>query len=155
MGMDWVYVPLPVAPGALPAAMEGLSALGFAGANVTMPHKTEAADLADTCSDDARRLRSVNTLVVGPGGLAGHNTDTPGFDRFLRQDAGFDPAGRAALLYGAGGAGRAVALALARGGVGSLRVAVREPARAGPLLEAIDGLGADVSVVELAAAKDA
>ncbi len=145
--MDWVYVPLPVLPGDVATALAGLEALGFAGANVTMPHKTECADLIPALSEDARRLRAVNTIVVTPEGLAGHNTDAPGFDRFLRRDAGFDPSGRTALLFGAGGAARACALALARGGLASLAVAVREPSRAESLRATLDGFGTEVSVV--------
>ena len=93
LGMDWVYVPLPVPPGAMPPAADGLVSLGFRGANVTMPHKTECAELADELADDAKRLRAVNTLVVAGDRLQGHNTDTPGFDRFLRRDVGLDPQG--------------------------------------------------------------
>jgi shikimate dehydrogenase len=148
--MNWVYVPMPVPPEELPAAMAGMAALGIAGANVTMPHKTGAAALADDVSDDARRLNAVNTIVVGAGGLAGHNTDSPGFDRFLRRDAGFEASGRRALLFGAGGAGRACALALARAGLAHLTVALREPARAAALLGTVDDLGLDVEVVEMA-----
>ena len=145
--MDWAYVPLPVPPGHVAEAVVGLRALGLAGANVTMPHKTECAALLEDLSDDARRLRAVNTIVVGSASTFGHNTDAPGFERFLRQDAGFDPSGREALLFGAGGAARACALALARSGLGSLAVAVRDPSRADPLLEAIDGLSTAVTVV--------
>jgi shikimate dehydrogenase len=152
LDMNWVYLPLPVPPGELSAALAGLAALGFAGANVTMPHKTEAAALADVVSDDAKRLNAVNTVVVGPGGLEGHNTDAPGFDRFLRHDAGFDAAGRRALLFGGGGAARACALALARGGLARLTVALREPARAATLVSALDGLDVDVEAVEMAQA---
>jgi shikimate dehydrogenase len=147
MGMDWAYVPMPVPPDRLPEALAGLLALGFAGANVTMPHKTQAAELADTRSEDAERLAAVNTLVVGPDGLAGHNTDAPGFDRFLRRDAGFDPEGRAALIFGAGGAARACALALARGGLARLTVGLRDAARVRDLRRSIEGLGTEVSVV--------
>jgi shikimate dehydrogenase len=146
MDMDWVYVPMPVRPDGLAAALAGLPALGFAGANVTMPHKTEAAELADTRSEDAERLAAANTLVVGPDGLAAHNTDAPGFDRFLRRDAGFDPEGRAALIYGAGGAARACALALARGGLARLTVALRDAVRVRGLERSIEGLGTEVSV---------
>ena len=64
LGMRWTYVPLPVEPGRLPAALDGLVALGFAGANVTMPHKSEAAGLCDVVSEDATRLGAANTLVV-------------------------------------------------------------------------------------------
>ena len=112
-----------------------------------MPHKTEAADLIERLSEDARTLRAVNTITVRGGELEGHNTDAPGFDRFLRRDAGFDPAGRSALVYGAGGAARACALALARGGLAALTVAARDPARAAPLLEMVESLGVSVAVV--------
>jgi len=145
--MDWVYVPMAVPPDLLPEALAGLRALGFAGANVTMPHKTGCAEQIEDLSEDARRLAAVNTIVVGPERTEGHNTDALGFERFLRQDAGFEPAGRSALVFGAGGAARACALALARGGLASMAVAVREPSRAEPLLAAIGGLGTAVTVV--------
>jgi shikimate dehydrogenase len=152
LGMDWTYVPLPVAPGDLGAALAGLPAMGFAGANVTMPHKTETAQLVRDLSEDAKRLQAVNTLVVGAAGLIGHNTDAPGFNRFLRLDAGFDPEGRSALIFGAGGAARACALALARGGVASLTVAARDEARARTLIEMLEALPPDLRAVPFEAA---
>ena len=157
LGLDWVYVPMPVAPGHLYAALVGLGALGFAGANVTMPHKTGCAELIDDLTEDARALRAVNTIVVGLERVEGHNTDAPGFDRFLRRDAGFDPAGRRALLFGGGGAARACALALARGGLASLTVAVREPARADGIRELLEGTRTELEVVpfEVAAGRPA
>jgi len=147
LGMDWAYVPLPVAPGDLEAALSGLPAMGFVGANVTMPHKTDAARLVRDLSEDAERLHAVNTLVVGAAGLIGHNTDAPGFDRFLRRDAGFDPGGRSALIFGAGGAARACALALTRGGLGALTVAARDPTRAETLRAMIERLPSGVRAV--------
>jgi shikimate dehydrogenase len=125
LDMDWIYVALQVEPANVPAAVAGLRALGFAGANVTMPHKEAVADAMDELSDDARRLRAVNTIELRGGLLVGHNTDAPGFARFLERDAGFDPAGRTALLFGAGGAARACALALARAGLTRIVVALR------------------------------
>jgi len=154
LSLPWVYVPLPVPPGEVAPALAGLRALGFAGANVTMPHKTEVAELVSDLSEDARRLRAVNTLVVGPEGIAGHNTDAPGFDRFLRRDAGFDPAGRSALLFGAGGAARACALALARGGLARLRVAARDPARV-DIAPTLEGSETRLELVPFAGAGDA
>jgi shikimate dehydrogenase len=145
--MDWVYLPLPVPLGQVGTALEGLRALGFAGANVTMPHKTECAELIDELSDDARALRAVNTVAVGADALVGSNTDVLGFERFLDVDAGFDPSGRTALLFGAGGAARACALALARGGLEALTVALREPARAEPVRVLLEPFGTNVSSV--------
>jgi shikimate dehydrogenase len=147
LGMDWVYVPLPVPPQHLPSAVAGLEALGFSGANVTMPHKTECAALIGDLSDDARVLRAVNTIVVGSDGLSGHNTDAIGFERFLGEDAGFDPSGRSALVFGAGGAARACALALVRGGLAELWIAVREPSRADDLRATLEGSGTSVTVI--------
>lgn len=146
-GLDWAYVPLPVPPEGLSEALTGLAALGFRGVNVTMPHKTETADLLEELSEDAQLLRAVNTIVVRGGTLEGHNTDAPGFGRFLRRDAGFDPAGAEALIYGAGGAARACALALARAGVGRITVAVRDVARAAPLASIVRSVGVPLAVV--------
>ena len=147
LGLDWTYVALPVVHGWVPEAVAGLVALGFAGANVTMPHKEAVADAVDRVSEDAERLRAVNTIEVIGGASVGHNTDAPGFARFLERDAAFDPAGRTALLYGAGGAARACALALARAGLTRLVVALRVPARAKDLEAALDGFPTAVDVV--------
>ena len=139
-GCDWVYVPLPVRPGSLLAALAGLAALGFAGANVTMPHKTEVADLDDELSEDARRLRAVNTIVVRRRARsAGDNTDAPGFDGSCGCDAGFEPGGTSALIFGAGGAARACALALARAGWPPSRSPRASPPRPTAVVAALDG----------------
>ena len=129
LGLDWVYVAMPVAPGAAAAAVAGLEALGFAGANVTMPHKEAVADALGSLTEDAALLRAVNTIQVTPDGLVGHNTDAPGFGRFLERDAGFDAAGRTALVFGAGGRRPGVR---AGAGPGGLRAHRGRPARAGP-----------------------
>jgi len=156
LGLDWAYVPLPVPPGKLRAAVEGLVAMGFAGANVTIPHKSGAAELCDELSEEAARVAAVNTLAVGEEGrVRGHDTDVEGFDRFLRGEAGCDPAGRTALVFGAGGAARACALALARAGLARLLVAVREPARAEPLVRALGDLPTEVEVMRFGAAEGA
>lgn len=141
LGMDWTYVHLPVAPQELPEAMRTLASDGFAGANVTIPHKTQAADLAIWLSEDADILNAVNTLAITEGGLGGHNTDSPGFSRFLAEDAAWDPRGRSALIFGAGGAARACALSLCRDGAASIVVVAREPSRANLMLRMIGDLG--------------
>ncbi len=119
-GIDGAYVPLPVAPGRLGTALRGLQAAGFAGVNVTLPHKEEAYRLSDAASPAAHRCRAVNTLVFGADGrLHGDSTDGQGFVDSLRA-AGVDPAAGPALVLGAGGAARAVVAALQ-----DLRVPVR------------------------------
>jgi len=150
LDLDWVYVALAVRPGAMPRAVQGLTALGFEGANVTMPHKDAAADLADDLSEDARLLHAVNTLIVTEDGVVGENTDAPGFERFMQRDAGFDPAGRRALVFGAGGAARACALALARGGLAHLTVCVRDASRAQALRDVLARFPIEVETVRFA-----
>ena len=66
-GLDWAYVPLPCEPERLGEAVHGLVALGFAGANVTIPHKTAVLDFCDEVDDVARKGASANTLVISDG----------------------------------------------------------------------------------------
>lgn len=125
-GLDWVYVALPVPRDRGVEAVSALHALGLAGLNVTAPHKEAAADACDELTQDAAALRSVNTVVVRPdGGLFGDSTDGEGFIRALDAE-GVKCAGRTVLVVGAGGAARAVTLALARSGA-RLIVAARRP----------------------------
>lgn len=150
LGMNWVYVPLPVRPGALVDALRGLKAMGFRGANVTIPHKIEAAMVVDELCGDARLLGAVNTLVVEDDGLRGYNTDVEGFRLFL-EEKGILVRGSAALVLGAGGAARAVALALAREGLARLHILNRTVARAVELQELLKGVfpSTEISVGKL------
>lgn len=128
LGLDWCYVPLPVRPEGLAEAISGLRALGLCGINATVPHKLALLPLMDELTPAARAIGAANTVIVGPDGLLGHNTDAEGFLRALRE-AGFGPEGCRALVLGAGGAARAVVYALATVGA---RVAIvnRTQARA-------------------------
>ena len=131
-GIDGAYVPLPVAPGELETALRGLQAAGFAGVNVTVPHKQAAAALCDTLDPAASATGSANTLVFeADGRIAGSSTDGLGFVASLRA-AGIDPAAGPALLLGAGGAARSIASALLACGA-PVRVANRTPERAASL----------------------
>jgi shikimate dehydrogenase len=114
LGLDWLYVPLPVKQEYIEPALKGLHALGFRGANVTVPHKERVIPFLDELSEHASRIRAVNTIQVTPDGrLIGENTDWSGFLNHLK-DLGFDPAGSEALILGSGGSARAVGYALAR-----------------------------------------
>lgn len=93
--------------------LSSLAPIGFFGVNVTYPYKEAVLPLLDELSPGARAVGAVNTIVVRDGRLTGHNTDTTGFSRALAQAFGPQPEGPVALI-GAGGVGKAVAVALAR-----------------------------------------
>jgi shikimate dehydrogenase len=115
LGLKWTYVLLPAQPEKVRAAMRKLVTKGFRGANVTIPHKRAVMPYLDSVSDAAQAIGAVNTIVVRQEKLHGENTDAPGFLTALRE-GGFDPAGKQALILGAGGAARAVVYALAQAG---------------------------------------
>jgi len=115
LGLPWRYELLPVPPDELATAVAGLEGRGFRGANVTVPHKEAALALVDEADADGRAIGAVNTLVRRGGGWLGANTDAAGFLAALRE-GGFEPAGRRALVLGAGGAARAVVYALGQAG---------------------------------------
>lgn len=135
-GIDGAYVPLPVEPDNFSAAVRGLALAGFRGANVTVPHKERAFALATDTDDFARRTRAVNTLVFGPDGtIAGANSDGFGFIENLRHGAPrFEIARRPAVVLGAGGAARAILVALADAGAPEIRIANRTRANADQLV---------------------
>ena len=121
LGLDWAYVPLPTPPEALAAAVHGLRAMGFAGANVTIPHKQAVIEVCDELDDVAVAAGSVNTLVFTGGRIVGSSTDGGAVT------AQIDAAGRRALVLGTGGAARAVVDALERAGAAVTSASRREP----------------------------
>lgn len=152
-GLPGFYVPLAVAPGAFGTAFRALPALGLAGGNVTVPHKEQALALADSATARARRIGAANTLVVRDGAIEADNTDAFGFIENLRERAPLWRADRGpALVLGAGGAARAVVVALLDAGAPEVRLANRTRARAEALAEAVGG---GVSVVDWARADEA
>lgn len=134
LGLDWFYVPLPVAPENVGHALEGLKALNFAGVNVTIPHKQAVMPYLQEISESAQNIGAVNTIVIRDGRLYGYNTDRVGFLNSL-QEEGFEPAGKHCVVLGAGGAARAVAFALAGAGAASIFVLNRTVERAEFLVE--------------------
>ena len=130
LGLDWVYLALPVAAAELPGALRALAALDCRGLNVTIPHKQAVAGLADALSPLASRLGAVNTLVPRPeGGWWGTNTDVEGFREPLQEALadGEGWGGRRALVLGCGGSARAVVAGLVELGLAAVQLAGRRP----------------------------
>jgi shikimate dehydrogenase len=151
LGLDWVYVAFPVAAGDGRAAVQAMRTLGLAGLSVTMPHKGDVVAALDQLGPVAARLGVVNTIswtAPNRGELIGDSTDGPGFLDALRGDDGFDPSGRRCVVLGAGGAARAVTLALADAGASSVTVVGRRSVAA----ESCAGLAGSTGAVGLPAA---
>ncbi|GAB4132953.1 MAG: shikimate dehydrogenase [Rhodothalassiaceae bacterium] len=132
LGIDGDYVRLPVRSEDLAAALHGLGPLGYCGVNVTVPHKEAVLSHIDHLTDRARRIGAVNILSVHPSGrLHGDNSDAVGFlDHLLASVPDFALEGARASLFGAGGAARAIAVALLDAGVASLHILNRSEERA-------------------------
>lgn len=139
--VDGAYLPLAVRPEHLQAALQALPLLGFAGVNLTLPHKEAALTLVDRVSPEARRIGAVNTLVIAADGtIEGRNTDAFGFIESLRAALpGWSAAAGPAVLLGAGGAARSVSAALVDAGSPEIRLVNRSAQRAERLAADIGG----------------
>lgn len=133
-GLDCAYIAMPVAPESLPQAVAGLRSLNFHGWNVTIPHKQAIMDCLDEIHEDARIIGAVNTVHNDNGRLIGYNTDVTGFISAMKKH-GFQPAGKAATLLGAGGAARAIIWGLIKEHVKSLTIGVRNVPKVQPMAD--------------------
>lgn len=145
-GIDGAYLPLAIAPQDFEQAVRMLPRLGFAGCNVTMPHKEAALLAVDQVDPAAQRIGAVNTIVVAEdGSLDGSNTDAFGFIQALHEGApDLDVGAGPAVLVGAGGAAKAIAVALLNAGAPELVVLNRTGARAEALAESLAVAGVTV-----------
>lgn len=128
-GLDYVYIPLAVKPARLAQAIAGFAAAGFAGVNVTVPHKVKVIPLLDALDRSAELVGAVNTIVFAAGRATGYNTDLAGFVNSLLA-AGVAIGGRRTVLLGAGGAARAVAWGFIEHGASSVTVGARDGSKA-------------------------
>jgi shikimate dehydrogenase len=146
-GIDGFYLPIAMPPAGFKAGVRKMIALGFAGANVTIPHKEAALDMADEATDRAREIGAANTLAFRPDGtILADNTDGEGFlNNILQHRPDWTAATGPALVLGAGGAARAVIHALLQAGAPRVLLANRTRARARRLR---DHFGLRVRVVE-------
>lgn len=145
-GMHYVYRTIDLAPAEgtpeyLEALLRAARRLGFNGLNITHPVKQVVVPLLDDLSDSARAVGAVNTVVFTDAGTIGHNTDVTGFDAALKDAFGTEPLERVVLL-GTGGAGSAVATALAQHPVSDLVLVDQVPDRASALAAQVNALDA-------------
>lgn len=144
LGLEYVYVPFPVEPEYLGAAVEGLRRIGVWGFNVTIPHKTAIIPFLDRITREAELAGAVNTVYREGELFVGHNTDGIGFLASLRHDLNREPAGSTVLLLGAGGAARAALAVLAAGGASRIIIANRTVERGEALADRFGSLFASV-----------
>lgn len=140
-GIDGAYVPLEIHPDNFEPAFCALPALGFAGTNVTLPHKESALACVDEADETARRIGAANTITVRPdGSLHGGNSDAFGFrENLIAELPGWDPTAAPAVVVGAGGSARAICVALMDLGVPEIRLINRTASRADSLAGDLGG----------------
>lgn len=136
-GLDYVYVPFDVAKEDVGVAIAGLKALGVAGFNVTIPHKTSVMRYLDDLDESAVAAGAVNTVKNESGRMIGFNTDGDGLVKSLADDLGFNPRDSSIVIIGAGGAARGAIAALCRAGARRIIIANRTHDRAIELASAM------------------
>ncbi|MDR3619508.1 MAG: shikimate dehydrogenase [Paludisphaera borealis] len=134
-GIDARYINCDVSPANLRDAVHGALAMGWIGFNLSIPHKVAVLEWLDELAPSATIIGAVNCVVIRDGRLIGENTDGQGFLTSLKTVV--DPAGGNVVLFGAGGAARAIAVELALAGASSIRVVNRDPKRGGDLVRLI------------------
>ena len=127
MGLDWRYLTLEVRPEGLKAAVEAARVFGFQGFNCTIPHKVEVIQYLDRLGESAELMGAVNCVVNRDGKLVGENTDGKGFVASLEEID--DPAGKSVVIFGAGGAARAISVEMALAGANRISIVNRSEDR--------------------------
>jgi shikimate dehydrogenase len=149
-GLNYIYVPFEVTPDSLGEAVAGLKALGVAGMNVTIPHKSEIMKYLDGLDESALAAGAVNTVNNESGHLIGYNTDGEGLVSSLAADLDFIPADRTILLIGAGGAARGALAALCRAGARKVMVFNRTYGNAAELVASMSKRYSNIQLQALA-----
>src|SRR5436190_17227991 len=132
-GLDWRYLTIEVSKDGLADAVRGARAMGFRGFNCTIPHKVAVIQHLDGLAESASLMGAVNCVVRRGDKLIGENTDGKGFVTALRELT--DPAGKRVVMFGAGGAARAIGVELALAGAKNLTIVNRGIARGRELLD--------------------
>ena len=135
-GLDWRYLTIEVGPDGLEDAVKGAKAMGFQGFNCTIPHKVKVIEYLDGLGESASLMGAVNCVVRKDGQWIGENTDGKGFVSSLRELT--DPKGKKALIFGAGGAARAISVEMALAGASSILLVNRSADRGEELTQLLN-----------------
>ena len=135
-GLNWRYINCEVPPERLADAVKGARAMGWRGFNLSIPHKVSVIPLLDGLGESAAIMGAVNCAVNRAGKLIGENTDGKGFLKSLKEVV--DPKGKTIVMFGAGGAARAIGVELALAGARSIIVVNRSAARGEPLVKLLN-----------------
>lgn len=134
-GLHWRYINMEVSPADLGAAVKGAKAMGFRGFNCSLPHKVSVIAHLDGLGQSASVMGAVNCVVLRDGRLIGENTDGKGFLKSLQSM--IDPQGKSVVLFGAGGAARAIAVELGLAGVRHITIVNRSEQRGAELVNVL------------------
>ncbi|PQO46234.1 shikimate dehydrogenase [Blastopirellula marina] len=126
-GLEWRYLTLEVSPENLPAAVAGMKAMGFRGGNFTIPHKVAVIPHLKRLSEAAELMGAVNCIFAEEDGFVGENTDGKGFVSALKEV--IEPEGKKVVLFGAGGAARAIAVELGLNKAAAVDIVNRDAGR--------------------------
>lgn len=144
LGLDCVYLAFDVDPRNIDRAVSSIRNLGLCGVNVTIPHKQSVMAGLDEIAPEASMVGAVNTIVNENGRLKGYNTDVSGVLRALHSELEFVPQDKNVFIVGAGGASRAVIVAMCTGGAGSVAIVNRTYSKAQELSEEFSARFGDV-----------
>jgi shikimate dehydrogenase len=134
--LDWRYLTIEVAPDGLEEAVKGAKAMGFQGFNCTIPHKVKVIEYLDGLGESASLMGAVNCVVRREGQWIGENTDGKGFVESLRELT--DPSGKNVVIFGAGGAARAIGVEVALAGASKITIVNRTVDRGEELTKLLD-----------------
>ena len=134
--LDWRYLTIEVGPNDLEDAVKGAKAMGFQGFNCTIPHKVKVIDYLDGLGESASLMGAVNCVVRKDGKWIGENTDGKGFVSSLRELT--DPSGKRVVIFGAGGAARAIGVEVALAGASAITIVNRSAGRGEELTSLLD-----------------
>ena len=134
-GLHWRYINMEVSPANLGTAVKGAKAMGFRGFNCSLPHKVSVIAHLDGLGQSAAVMGAVNCVVLRDGRLIGENTDGKGFLKSLQSM--IDPQGKSVVLFGAGGAARAIAVELGLAGVRHITIVNRSEQRGAELVNVL------------------